>query len=124
MEFCGPSATSGYFHNPEETRRLFRGTWLDAGDLAYMASGEVYITGRTKDLIIRAGRNIYPQELEEAIGDIPRIRKGCVAVFGWTRSHVPSAWSSWPRPMRQTPDPGGTAPPHRHGEHRPAGRTA
>ena len=82
MEFCGPSATSGYFHNPEETRRLFRGTWLDAGDLAYMASGEVYITGRTKDLIIRAGRNIYPQELEEAIGDIPRIRKGCVAVFG------------------------------------------
>ena len=82
VEFCGPSATSGYFHNPEETRRLFRGTWLDAGDLAYMASGEVYITGRTKDLIIRAGRNIYPQELEEAIGDIPRIRKGCVAVFG------------------------------------------
>jgi 1-acyl-sn-glycerol-3-phosphate acyltransferase len=47
-----------------------------------MASGEVYITGRTKDLIIRAGRNIYPQELEEAIGDIPRLRKGCVAVFG------------------------------------------
>ena len=82
VEFCGPSTTSGYFHNPEETRRLFRGTWLDAGDLAYMASGEVYITGRTKDLIIRAGRNIYPQELEEAIGDIPRIRKGCVAVFG------------------------------------------
>jgi 1-acyl-sn-glycerol-3-phosphate acyltransferase len=82
VEFCGPSATSGYFHNPEETRRLFRGTWLDAGDLAYMVSGEVYVTGRTKDLIIRAGRNIYPQELEEAIGDIPRIRKGCVAVFG------------------------------------------
>jgi 1-acyl-sn-glycerol-3-phosphate acyltransferase len=47
-----------------------------------MASGEVYVTGRTKDLIIRAGRNIYPQELEEAIGDIPRIRKGCVAIFG------------------------------------------
>jgi acyl-CoA synthetase (AMP-forming)/AMP-acid ligase II len=82
VEFCGPSATSGYFHNPEEIRRLFHGTWLDAGNLAYMASGEVYVTGRTKDLIIRAGRNIYPQELEEVIEDIPRIRKGCVAVFG------------------------------------------
>lgn len=84
LEFCGPSATRGYFHNPEETRRLFHGAWLDTGDLAYIAEGEVCITGRTKDLIIRAGRNIYPQELEEAIGNLPGIRKGCVAVFGST----------------------------------------
>jgi 1-acyl-sn-glycerol-3-phosphate acyltransferase len=82
LEFRGPSVTSGYFRNPEETRRLFHGEWLDSGDLAYIARGEVYLTGRAKDLIIRAGRNIYPQELEEAIGDLPGIRKGCVAVFG------------------------------------------
>lgn len=82
LEFRGPSVTTGYFRNPEETRRLFHGEWLDSGDLAYIAEGEVYLTGRVKDIIIRAGRNIYPHELEEAIGDIPGIRKGCVAVFG------------------------------------------
>ncbi len=82
LEFQGPSATSGYFRNPEETRRLFHDGWLDSGDLAYMAGGDVYITGRVKDVIIRAGRNIYPHELEEAIGNLPGMRKGCIAVFG------------------------------------------
>ncbi|HUX89746.1 MAG TPA: AMP-binding protein [Gallionellaceae bacterium] len=91
LEFCGPSATSGYFRNPEQTRRLFhatvqgdKGEWLESGDLAYMAGGDIYITSRIKDVIIRAGRNIYPYELEEAVGDIPGIRKGCVAVFAST----------------------------------------
>jgi 1-acyl-sn-glycerol-3-phosphate acyltransferase len=82
LQFKGPSATGGYFRNAEATRRLFDGDWLDSGDLAYVAGGEVYLTGRAKDLIIRAGRNIHPHELEEAIGDLPGIRKGCVAVFG------------------------------------------
>ena len=84
LEFQGPSATSGYFRNPEETHRLFHDGWLDSGDLAYIAAGEVYLTGRVKDVIIRAGRNVYPHELEEAIGNLPDIRKGCVAVFGST----------------------------------------
>jgi len=90
LEFCGPSATSGYFRNPEQTRRLFHASaqgnsvWLDSGDLAYMAGGDIFITSRIKDIIIRAGRNIYPYELEEAVGDIPGIRKGCVAVFAST----------------------------------------
>jgi len=82
LEFKGPSTTSGYFRNPEETRRLFRGDWLDSGDLAYVAGGDIYITGRVKDIVIRAGRNIHPHELEEAVGNIAGIRKGCVAVFG------------------------------------------
>ncbi|OGI47680.1 MAG: acyl-phosphate glycerol 3-phosphate acyltransferase [Candidatus Muproteobacteria bacterium RIFCSPHIGHO2_01_FULL_65_16] len=82
LEFRGPSATSGYFRNPQETQKLFDGDWLDSGDLAYTAGGEVYITGRIKDVIIHAGRNIYPHEIEEAVGNIPGIRKGCVAVFG------------------------------------------
>ncbi|MCU7935140.1 MAG: AMP-binding protein [Candidatus Thiodiazotropha sp. (ex Dulcina madagascariensis)] len=81
LQFRGPSATSGYFRNPEETGRLFDGEWLNSGDLAYMVGGDVYITGRSKDIIIRAGRNIYPDELEEAVGNIPGIRKGRVAVF-------------------------------------------
>jgi acyl carrier protein len=82
LEFRGPSATSGYLHNTEATRHLFDGAWLDSGDLAYVAAGDVYLTSRVKDLIIRGGRNIYPHEVEEAVGDIPGIRKGCVAVFG------------------------------------------
>ncbi|HEY9899790.1 MAG TPA: AMP-binding protein [Pantanalinema sp.] len=82
LEFKGPSATAGYFRNPEQTARLFRGEWLESGDLAYTALGEVYLTSRVKDLIIRGGRNIPPYELEEAIGEIEGIRRGGVAVFG------------------------------------------
>ncbi|MCU7818448.1 MAG: AMP-binding protein [gamma proteobacterium symbiont of Lucinoma myriamae] len=82
LQFQGPSATSGYFHNPAQTRQLFDGEWLETGDLAYMAAGDIYLTGRSKEIIIRAGRNIYPYEIEQAVGKIPGIRKGCVAVFG------------------------------------------
>jgi 1-acyl-sn-glycerol-3-phosphate acyltransferase len=82
LEFRGPSASAGYYRNPDATRRLLQGGWLDSGDLAYVAEGEIYITGRAKDIVIRAGRNIYPHELEEAVGKVPGLRKGCVAVFG------------------------------------------
>jgi 1-acyl-sn-glycerol-3-phosphate acyltransferase len=82
LEFMGPSATSGYYRNPEASGGLIHGKWLDSGDLAYATEGEIYITGRFKDVIIRAGRNIYPHELEETVGNVPGIRKGCVAVFG------------------------------------------
>jgi 1-acyl-sn-glycerol-3-phosphate acyltransferase len=81
IEFLGPSATGGYFHNPVETERLFDGEWLDTGDLGYLADGELYVTGRAKDIIIRGGHNIHPQELEEAVARLPGVRKGGVAVF-------------------------------------------
>jgi acyl carrier protein len=82
LQFRGPSATTGYYRNPEATRSLFAGEWVNTGDRAYMSQGMVYVTGREKDIIIKGGRNISPYELEEAIGDLPRIRRGCVAVFG------------------------------------------
>jgi acyl carrier protein len=82
LQFRGPSATSGYYRNPEATKALFAGDWVNSGDRAYLADGTVYITGREKDIIIRGGRNISPYELEEAVGDIPGVRRGCVAVFG------------------------------------------
>jgi 1-acyl-sn-glycerol-3-phosphate acyltransferase len=81
IEFRGPSATSGYYRNPAATRSLFHGHWLDTGDLGYVAGGELYVTGRVKDIIIRAGRNLHPDELEEAVGNLPGVRKGCVAAF-------------------------------------------
>ena len=82
LQFRGPSSTSGYHDNPAKTRELFDDDWLETGDLAYIAAGDVFVTGRARDIIIRAGRNIYPQQVEEAIGGIVGIRKGCVAVFG------------------------------------------
>jgi 1-acyl-sn-glycerol-3-phosphate acyltransferase len=84
LQFRGPSSTSGYYHNPDQTRTLFEDDWLNSGDLAYIADGDIYLTGRAKDLIIRAGRNIYPPELEEAVGHIEGIRPGCVVAFGDT----------------------------------------
>lgn len=81
IEFQGPSATSGYFRNPQETARVFDGKWLDTGDLGYLANGELYVTGRAKDIIIRGGHNIHPQELEEAVAQLPGVRKGGVVAF-------------------------------------------
>src|SRR3954454_2141467 len=82
LEFRGPSVTRGYFRNEEKTRELFHDGWVKSGDRAYVAAGDIYITGRVKDIIIRAGRNTYPQEIEEALSAIPGIRKGGVAAFG------------------------------------------
>jgi len=81
LQFRGPSTTQGYYRNAEANAGLFCDSWLNSGDYAYIVEGEVYITGRQKDLIIRAGRNIYPYELEQAIGEIEGIRMGNVAVF-------------------------------------------
>jgi fatty-acyl-CoA synthase len=81
--FRGPSATSGYYKNPEATRELMRGDgWLDSGDLAYRADGDLFITGRAKDIIIKAGRNLYPHEIEQVAGAIAGVRPGCVVAFG------------------------------------------
>lgn len=84
VQFCGPSATAGFYRNPEATARLFDGSWLNTGDMGYIAAGELYLTGREKDIIIRAGHNLFPQELEEAVGRVRGVRKGCVAVFAAT----------------------------------------
>ena len=81
IEFRGPSTTTGYFRNSAASRALFDGDWLRSGDRGYVAGGELYVTGRDKDLIIRAGRNLYPYDLEAAVGEIDGVRKGCVAVF-------------------------------------------
>ena len=87
IQFRGPSATTGYFRNPEGNKALFDGNWLDTGDVGYVVDGEVFLTSRVKDLIIRGGHNIHPYDLEEVVGALPGIRRGCVAVFGATDPH-------------------------------------
>ncbi len=82
IHFRGPSATSGYLRAVDANKAMFHGDWLATGDKGYIADGEIYISGREKDIIIRAGRNIYPQEVEQEVGKIDGIRHGNVAVFG------------------------------------------
>jgi len=81
IQFSGPSASSGYFENAEDSARLIDDGWRNTGDLGYLAAGELYVTGREKDLIIRGGHNIHPMELEDAVGEVRGIRQGAVAVF-------------------------------------------
>ncbi|MGE5326395.1 MAG: AMP-binding protein, partial [Deltaproteobacteria bacterium] len=81
--FRGLSRTSGYFRNPKATAAITTPDgWMDSGDLAYWANGEIHITGRVKDLIIKSGRNIVPQEVEAAVAEVPGVRRGCIAAFG------------------------------------------
>ena len=87
LQFRGPSTTSGYYRDRAATAELFDGDWVESGDLAYVAGGEVYITGRVKDVVIRAGRNLYPYEFEQAAGDLAGVRRGCVALFS---AHAPA----------------------------------
>jgi acyl-CoA synthetase (AMP-forming)/AMP-acid ligase II len=75
--------TSGYYRQPAATAAItLPGGWLDSGDLAYRADGEIHVCGRRKDLIIKAGRNLVPQEIEEAAAAVEGIRRGCVVAFG------------------------------------------
>jgi fatty-acyl-CoA synthase len=81
--FRGPAATSGYYRNAAATQQLMRADgWLDSGDLAYLADGEIFITGRVKDVIIKGGRKLYPHEIEDVSGRVKGVRTGCVVAFG------------------------------------------
>jgi len=73
---------SEYYRRPDETRKAFLDGWYLTGDYGYMADGEVYITGRKKDLIIVGGKNIYPQDLEELAMQAEGVHPGRVAAFG------------------------------------------
>ncbi len=82
LQFQGPSAMQGYFQNPTATAAAFHDGWWATGDLGYVADGNLYITGRAKDVIIKSGRNIYPQEVEDIVEQVPGVRKGRVIAFG------------------------------------------
>jgi fatty-acyl-CoA synthase len=78
----GTSVTPGYYRRPQETAEAFEDGWLRTGDLAYLLDGEVVLCGRLKDVIIVGGRNIFPEDVERAVGRIDGIRAGNVIAFG------------------------------------------
>ncbi len=73
---------TGYYHRPDATAQAFHEGWYLTGDLGYLANGEVYITGRKKDLIIVGGKNVYPQDLEYVANGVPGVYPGRVVAFG------------------------------------------
>jgi len=77
----GPSIATGYFGEPQASAEVFGDGWLDTGDLGYLVDGALAITGRSKDLIIVHGRNVWPQDLEWAIEQLPGLRRGDAAAF-------------------------------------------
>lgn len=73
---------TGYYHRPDLTEKAFLDGWYLTGDLGYLANGELYVTGRKKDLIIVGGKNVYPQDLERLAGEIQGVYPGRVVAFG------------------------------------------
>ncbi|MEQ8676832.1 MAG: AMP-binding protein [Aggregatilineales bacterium] len=73
---------SGYFKRPETTATAMDDGWYFTGDMGYVAEGELFITGRKKDLIIVGGKNVYPQDIENLLNEIPGIHPGRTSAFG------------------------------------------
>ncbi len=82
VRVAGPSIMDGYFRNDEASAAVLRDGWLSTGDLGFIADGELFIAGRAKEMVIKAGRNLYPYDVERVVGELAGIRLGGVAAFG------------------------------------------
>jgi fatty-acyl-CoA synthase len=78
----GTSVTPGYYKRPNATAVLFENGWLCTGDLAYLLDGELVMCGRIKDVIIVGGRNVFPEDIERAVGPLDGVRAGNVIALG------------------------------------------
>lgn len=73
---------TGYYNRPDATERVFRDGWYLTGDYGYVSKGEVFVSGRKKDMIIVGGKNIYPQDLESLTYEVPGVHAGRSVAFG------------------------------------------
>jgi fatty-acyl-CoA synthase len=78
----GTSVTPGYYKREAATQALFHDDWLCTGDLAYLLDGQLVLCGRIKDVIIVGGRNVFPEDIERAVGGLEGVRAGNVIAFG------------------------------------------
>jgi fatty-acyl-CoA synthase len=76
------SLFNGYRNNPEQTEAVLKNGWYFSGDYGFVRDGEYYVIGRKKDIIIVAGKNIYPEDIEDAIGQVKDVLPGRVVAFG------------------------------------------
>jgi len=79
----GPSLMDGYFGRPETTSEVLRNGWLDTGDLGFLDGGELFLTGRAKDVLILRGRTHSPTEVEAAADEVKGVRTGCTVAVSW-----------------------------------------
>jgi acyl-CoA synthetase (AMP-forming)/AMP-acid ligase II len=79
----GPSMMDGYLGRRRATKRALRDGWLDTGDLGFVVDGELYLTGRAKDVLILRGRNHSPVEVEHAVDQVDGVRVGCMAAVSY-----------------------------------------
>jgi fatty-acyl-CoA synthase len=82
LEIRGTSVTPGYYRRPDANAELFHDGWLRTGDLAYLLDGQLVMCGRIKDVIIVGGRNLFPEDVERAVGQLEGVRAGNVIAFG------------------------------------------
>lgn len=71
----------GYFRNPEASQEAFQDGWLRTGDLGFIQDGRLFIVGRAKEVIIKAGRNFYPNDIEQVASEVEGVNRGGVAAF-------------------------------------------
>jgi len=82
IALSGPSVMAGYYRDETKTAETIRDGWLHTGDLGYLSDGELFVCGRTKDVIIINGRKHHPQDLEWAVDDLAGLRRQHVVAFG------------------------------------------
>ncbi|MCL4752388.1 MAG: AMP-binding protein [Myxococcales bacterium] len=75
------SMFDGYRNSPDETALALRDGWYDSGDLGFVWEREVYVTGRAKDIIIHAGKNLFPEDIEDAVRGVPGVIPGRAVAF-------------------------------------------
>lgn len=81
----GPSVMTGYFNDASSTAAVLKNGWLYTGDSGYIADGELFITGRLKDIIIRSGEKYHAEDLERTAEKVAGTIKGCTAAFAIDR---------------------------------------
>jgi fatty-acyl-CoA synthase len=82
IEVRGPSVFREYYRDPVATAATLDSGWLRTGDLGYLAGGELFVTGRAKEVVIKGGHNVYPYDVEAASEQVHGVRAGRSAAFG------------------------------------------
>jgi fatty-acyl-CoA synthase len=101
----GPSVMSGYYGDPDATRRTIRDGWMHTGDMGFVADGELFVTGRVKAVVIRAGEKYHAEDLERAAEAVDDVRNGCSAAFAVEATGTEEVVLVVERSARATVDP-------------------